>query len=96
MALTESSNGRTITVARGTEITVRLSGRSGVWAVPQSSDGSVVHRLSGRRGGDGGASASFLAQRSGTADLTSTAAPHCSGICPLLLRVWTVHIVVRA
>jgi hypothetical protein len=94
VVLTERNGGQTVTVASGTVITVTLSGQAGVWTEPQSSNDSVVHRLSGQRDRDGGARATFVAQRDGTADITSTMAPHCSGICPLWLKIWAVHLVV--
>jgi hypothetical protein len=95
IVLTDRNGGQTLTVARGTSITVTLSGRDGVWSEPQSSNGTVLHRVAARRDRDGGASGIFVAERDGTADITSTVSPHCSGICPDLLRLWVVHIVVR-
>jgi hypothetical protein len=95
VVLNDRDGGQTITVARGTEITVTLSGQAGVWAEPRTTDDAVVHRLTGHRSADGSASGTFVAQRDGTADITSTMAPHCSGICPLWLKVWAVHILVR-
>jgi hypothetical protein len=96
VVLTDRNGGQTITVSSGTEITVSLSGRSGVWAEPRSSNGAVLRQLSGRREKDGGASGTFQAEAGGgSANITSTVAPHCSGICPMAIRLWVVHIVVR-
>lgn len=95
VVVTDRDAGQTITVARGTEITVSLSGQAGVWAEPKTTNDAVVHRLSGHRSPGGSASGIFVAERDGTADITSTMAPHCSGICPQWLKVWAVHILVK-
>lgn len=92
--LTDKDGGETITVAKGTLVRLDLSGKTGVWTEPQSSDATVLHRVSGSKRHDGGASGSFRARSTGPADITSTVHPPCARVCTMMARLWTVHIVV--
>lgn len=94
VVITDKDGGQSYTVEKGTIIRVELSGNDGVWSEPQSSASSVVHRNSGQRDRDGGASGTFRAKSDGSADIDATAAPHCTKICPMIMRVWSVDITV--
>jgi hypothetical protein len=94
--ITDQNGGETITVAKGTVIRLTLSGKTGVWTAPQTGDATVLHRVSAGTNHDGGASGSFRARTAGSADLTSTVHPHCSKVCTMMARLWTVHIVVSS
>jgi len=96
--LHESDSGRTIHVARGDVIKVRLPGGSmGGYHRPRTSDGSVVDRTNAAGGypSDDTARARFVARHRGTADLTSYTDYQCLHTEPRCLppqRQWTVHV----
>lgn len=99
--LHESDAGRTIHVARGDVIKVRLPGGSmGGYHRPRTSDGDIVQRTNASGGypSDDKARARFVARHRGTADLTSYTDYTCLHTDPRCLppqREWTVHVIVH-
>jgi hypothetical protein len=98
--LHEDDSGRTIHVALGDVIKVRLPGGSaGGYHRPRTSDRDVVRRTSASGGypDDEDARASFIARRKGNVDLTSYDDYRCLHTDPRCLppqRQWVVHVVV--
>src|SRR3954447_10738523 len=98
--LHEDDSGRTIHVAIGDIVKVRLPGGSGGYHRPRTSDRDIVRRTSASGGypSDDDAQARFRALAHGTADLTSYTDYQCLHTDPPCLppqRQWVVHVVVR-
>jgi hypothetical protein len=94
--LTEADSGRTVSVASGAVIQVRLSPSMGTWTMPQSSDGKVLTATSTHRQPRGGADGRFHAASAGSATLTAYSAPRCAPMCKIADRMWTVAVHVLA
>jgi hypothetical protein len=101
VTLTNTDNGRSVTVAAGDDIAVRLTatktqGQKRTWAVPTSAD-PVMHRTSGGTAPNGDVSAVFHAERSGTTTLSSASScrPDPGHACPELSIPWRVSVTVK-
>jgi hypothetical protein len=97
VTLTEQDSGRTVRVARGTTIVVRLDGgQVAPWSAADTSDGTVVRRTSATTG-EGSSRATFRAVGDGTANLSAAAHPRCRDVrpsCGAPDRSWRVKVVV--
>jgi hypothetical protein len=101
VVVTNADNGRSVTVAVGEDITVRLTatkaqGQNRTWAVPTSAN-AMMHRTSGGTAPNGDASAVFHAERSGTTTLSSASScrPDPGHACPELSAPWRVTVTVK-
>src|SRR3954447_14482215 len=97
--LHEDDSGRTIHVAIGDIVKVRLPGGSGGYHRPRTSDRDVVRRTSASGGypSDDDARASFTGRHQGRGELTSYDDYRCLHTEPRCLppqRQWVVHVVV--
>jgi hypothetical protein len=97
VTLGESDSGRTVRVAAGTTIVVRLDGgQVAPWSVAESSNDGVVHRVSGTTG-EGTSETTLRAVANGRATLSATAHPRCRDVkppCGAPDRSWSVTVVV--
>ncbi|MYU55331.1 MULTISPECIES: hypothetical protein [Streptomyces] len=102
VTLTNADDGRTVTVARGDTVTVKLTGirDQGVrwaWSEPAATAPGVLRRSRGGTSPDGGASAVFRAVGRGTSDVTAyrrcVAAP--GHVCPRIVIRWRAAVVVK-
>jgi len=96
VVLTEADNGKTITVAPGTRILVRLQGVSHrQWTAPRALDSTVLSTSSSGRDPGGAAHGEFVAAHTGKTRVVASQ-EGCHG--PLCLfgssSPWQVHIVV--
>ncbi len=100
VSLTETENGRTISLAVGDHLNVSLQQEPGYapWQQPTSSDTTVLQPLPPSSGPppEGTTVAAFKALRAGRADITATAPFACKPgtTCPGLIRVWRVTVTV--
>lgn len=100
LVLTNDDSGRTITVAVGTVIRVRLQPELGNYTPPTSGRPSVVRRESSRGGypSDQPVDASFTAISTGGSELTTTTDAQClhqQPRCMIPQKQWVVYIVVN-
>jgi hypothetical protein len=97
VTLTEDDQGRTVRVAGGTTIVVRLTAdQVAPWSTADTSDPNVVRRLSGTTG-EGSSETTFRAVRKGRAELSATAHPRCRDVqppCGAPDRLWSVTVLV--
>ncbi len=101
VAVTNADNGRSVTVAVGDDITVRLTATKNqaqkrTWAVPTSAD-AMMRRTSGSTAPNGDVSAVFHAERAGTTTLSSASScrPDPGHACPELSMPWRVTVNVK-
>ncbi len=100
--LTNEDDGADLTVHPGDTVIVRLDGhrQGGVtwgWSEPQSSDPAVLRKLSGARSGSGDSYAYFVAETTGTAEVSAvqncrTTSPGTA--CAAVVYDWTSTVTV--
>lgn len=101
ITLSNIDNDKSIDVATGDDITVRLVGEidKGIvwsWSVPNPSDSIVLNRSRGAQTPNGGAQAVFHAVEVGTTDITATekCVPQNGYVCDQLVKEWKVTVTV--
>ncbi|MBF9071940.1 hypothetical protein [Streptacidiphilus fuscans] len=102
VVLTNRDSGRTVDVAPGDVIEVRLTGALGendtwAWSTPRSSSATVLAQSVGTTSPDGDAEALFQATGPGTGRITAIrrCVPGPGAICPFLAVLWVVDVDVR-
>lgn len=102
VVLTNGDSGRTVDVAPGDVIEVRLTGARGAndtwaWSTPRSSSPTVLPQSVGTTSPDGDAEALFQATGQGTGRITAIrrCVPGPGAICPFLAVLWVVDVDVR-
>ncbi|MFD0415349.1 hypothetical protein [Streptomyces sp. NPDC127108] len=100
--LTNADDGRTVTVATGDTVEVRLAPvREGhvrwTWSVPDSDTPDVLRKTGGSTMPDGGARANLSADGVGTATVTAggSCVPDPGYACPAVIRSWKVTVAVQ-
>ncbi len=98
--ITDSDNGRAVSLAVGEQMEVTLHEPPGYmrWQQPVSSDTSVLQPLPPSSGAPapGTTAAAFVAQRVGHADLVAAAPFACSpgAYCPAIAQTWRLKVTV--
>ncbi|MFD9659809.1 hypothetical protein [Streptomyces mirabilis] len=102
VTLTNGDNGRTVTVARGDVVSVRLTGirdqgNTWVWSAPQATARDVLQRTGGGTSPGGDATTVFRAVGSGKSDVIADR--HCVAgrghVCSHAVVPWKAAVVVR-
>ncbi len=100
MTLTDGDSGRTILLALGQHLRVRLGGTGATWDPPTSSSGAVLPRRSSTGGYPTGqpVDARFDATAPGSADVSANsdaACFHTQPRCMMASRNWQIHVTVH-
>ncbi|MBJ3808420.1 hypothetical protein [Streptomyces flavofungini] len=100
--LTNADDGRTVTVAPGDTVEVKLTSvREGhvrwTWSVPDTDNAAVLRKTAGSPLPDGGARADLSADSVGTATVNAGAScvPDPGYACPAVIRQWKVTVEVK-
>lgn len=97
VVVTEADNGRTVALARGQRLLVRLASDTEFepWSVPDSSAPRKLRRSGASISSDGGVEAELIARAPGRALVTASRLPRCSGPCPAVAGYFELRVVVR-
>jgi hypothetical protein len=99
VVLDNASNGTTVTVAKGEQVVVDLTGglRWSEASVEQGAT-SVLLKRSGEVSSNGSSVTTFVAAGSGSATLAATGRPNCrpGAACPQFVALWQANVVVPA
>jgi hypothetical protein len=94
--LTNTDNGRTVTVHTGDVITVKLQGSGSpggdvwAWSEPTAADGTILARTKASVTPDGDATAVFSAERNGSTEIDASkkCVPKPGHLCPYVIILW--------
>lgn len=102
IVLTNADSGRSVSASTGDDIEVRLThyrerGLNYGWAVPQSSEPTVLRRTSGGSTPAGDATVTFHGEKAGRVTLSAPrrCRPDPGSICPLVTSPWRVTVTVK-
>lgn len=91
--VTNADNGRSIRVPLNDHLVLTLTGPGiYVWSMPTASNHSVLNRTSGQAGST--ATATFLAAKKGSSNVTSAGNPSCHPACLIASRLFRITVTV--
>ena len=96
VVLRDADGGTSMVVHAGTRLTVILGPSSApfCWSAPSSSDGAVLRLVSSSAANDRTAHASFVAGRTGSAEIQASDGPRCIPACGAADELWSVSVTV--
>ncbi|GAA3027801.1 hypothetical protein GCM10020000_00270 [Streptomyces olivoverticillatus] len=102
VTLTNTDNGRTVTVRTGDGMAVRLTGSRSpgatwAWSVPTAGDSTTLNRTTAFTTSDGSATASFRVERPGTTGIEAyqRCLPDPGHVCAHVVILWKVTVTVK-